>query len=106
LKSGKDNSLPTSVDITQYFTDSATNPCSYTSCNIVDNTETLVSWISEASLVGNICSFKVDTLTVRPSSIFYLKVFTSVTKFSSVDSRPISIQIKDPKPPSQPETNP
>jgi hypothetical protein len=72
----------------------------------VDNTEAPVSWITGATLAGNVCSFKINTSTVKASSIVYLKVFTSTTAISSVESRPISIQIKDTTPPPQPVPNP
>jgi len=65
----------------------------------VDNTEASVPWITEAILTGNTCNFKVDTSIVKASSIVYLKVYTSTTSTSSVESRPISIQIKDTTPP-------
>ena len=72
----------------------------------MDNTEVSVEWITEATLTGNTCTFKVDTSAVKASSIVYLKVFTSTTSTSSVVSRPISIQIKDTSPPPEPIPNP
>lgn len=72
----------------------------------MDNTEASVSWITGATLAGNVCSFKINTSTVKASSIVYLKVFTSTNAISSVESRPISIQIKDTTPPPQPVPNP
>jgi hypothetical protein len=72
----------------------------------VDNTEVPVQWITETTLTGNTCTFKVDTSAVKASSIVYLKVFTSTTSTSSVVSRPISIQIKDTTQLPEPIPNP
>ena len=72
----------------------------------MDNTEVPVQWITEATLTGNTCIFKVDTSAVKASSIVYLKVLTSTTSTSSVVSRPISIQIKDTTQLPEPIPNP
>ncbi len=48
-----------SLDITNYFT-SAAGDCTYTQCSIVDGSGNPISWLSGATLSGNICSFNVD----------------------------------------------
>ena len=60
MNSGTNNVNTMSLDITNYFT-SVTGGCTYTQCSIVDWSENAISWLTGATLSGNICSFNVDT---------------------------------------------
>jgi hypothetical protein len=57
----------------------------------VDSTGAVVTWITGATLTGNICTFNVDTSTVRSSSIVYINVTSTISSATSILSRPISI---------------
>ncbi len=48
------------LDITNYF-DSPTGSCTYTQCSIVDDSGNALSWLTDATLSGNICSFNIGT---------------------------------------------
>ena len=51
------------LDILNYF-DNPTGVCTYTQCSIVDINGNPITWLTGASLSGNICSFNVNTLTL------------------------------------------
>ena len=51
------------LDITNYFT-STSGVCTYTQCNIIDSSGNSISWLTGATLAGNICSFNVDTSAI------------------------------------------
>ena len=51
------------LDITNYFTN-PTGVCNYTQCSIVNIDGNPISWLTAATLAGNICSFNVDTSAI------------------------------------------
>ena len=57
----------------------------------MDSTGAVVTWITGATLTGNICTFNVDTSTVIASSIVYINVTSTISSATSILSRPISI---------------
>lgn len=50
--------IQATLDISNYFTNSA-GICVYSSCDIVDSSGYLISWITGSSLIGNKCSFSI-----------------------------------------------
>ena len=72
----------------------------------MDSTGAPVKWITEATLTGNVCSFKIDTSTVIASSIIYVTVATVTPITTSIESKPITIEIKDTTPPPPPPPPP
>jgi hypothetical protein len=60
LYSGTGNLYPTTLNFGHYF-ENPTGFCTYTQCNIVDDSGNPISWLVAVSLSGNICSFNVDT---------------------------------------------
>ena len=60
-----------SLDVTNYFTNPA-GVCTYTQCSIVDFNSNPISWLTGANLLVNICTFNVDTSTIRTQTNFYL----------------------------------
>ena len=52
-----------SLDITNYFTN-PTGVCAYAQCSIVDINGDPISWVTAATLSGNLCSFNVDTSNI------------------------------------------
>ena len=60
MNSGTGNVYPMNLDIKNYFTD-PTGVCTYTQCNIVDGSGNPISWLTGATISGDICSFNVNT---------------------------------------------
>ena len=60
MYSGTGNLYPTTLDIRHYF-ENPTGVCTYTQCSIVDDSGNSISWLVAGSLIGDICSFNVDT---------------------------------------------
>jgi len=52
LNTGTSNSLPITLDITNYFTN-PTGVCAYTQCSIVDINGSPISWLTGGTLLGN-----------------------------------------------------
>ncbi len=57
------NPISVTLDIANYFT-FLTGVCTYRSCDIVDESENSISWITGASFSGNSCTFSVTTTNI------------------------------------------
>ena len=82
------------LDILYYF-EGTTGLCTYTQCSIVDDSDNPIPWLKDASLSGNICSFKVDTSTLQAQTNFHIKLTSATASPLTVTSNTITYKVVD-----------
>ena len=79
-----------SLDITNYFTN-PTGVCTYTQCSICDINGNPISWLTGSTLSGNICSFNVDTSTIKSQTNFFIKLTSTTASPLTITSNAITL---------------